>query len=209
MISIKEMLHSAWTVFKKHALVLIGATLVIGVVSAISGRTDSLIQLILVLVMWWLQIGLWRMILGAHNGAPVRINDLITGKPMTLLHFAIASILSGLIVGVGLILLIVPGVIAMTGLVFAQLFVVDKGMKGIAAMKASWALTKGHRWELFLALLVLLLVNVFVAFVTFGFGLLVTMPISMLAIAYLYRKLDRGIQPAAPASPAEAVPHIA
>jgi len=68
--------------------------------------------------------------------------------------------------------------------------VLDKGMKPVASLKESKRLTKGSRWSLFFLLLILAIFNG-VGAALVGIGLLVTMPMTMLVLAYVYRKLDR------------------
>jgi uncharacterized membrane protein len=69
----------------------------------------------------------------------------------------------GLLVGLGAVLLIIPGLIALcVYYVAAQACVVERtGV--IASLKRSAALTKGHRWQIFGIVLVLVVVNIGVA----------------------------------------------
>ena len=79
------------------------------------------------------------------------------------------SILFALVVGIGLLLLIVPGVVLACGLVLATpVIVLEPGVDATGAMARSWALTKGSRLRMFGLLLV--------------FGLLVYIPIIALSI---------------------------
>jgi hypothetical protein len=70
--------------------------------------------------------------------------------------FWATEILGGLVVGGACLLLIVPGIIAMVGLVLAPFFVVDgpRELTAGEALRASWNATRGHKLQLFgLALL--------------------------------------------------------
>lgn len=201
-LSIKEMFRASWAVFQKHLWVFVGATAILGAISLISDKISKeigdplggIIGIIIMVLLWWLYIGYVRMALTAYSGGMIKINDLYSGKWPMLLQFAIAAVLTGIIVAVGIVLLIVPGIIAQVGLLFGAFFVVDKGMKGIDAMKASWNLTKGHRMDIFWAFLVLILLN-FAGLLLVGLGLLVTVPVTALALTHLYRELDKKIQP--------------
>lgn len=67
------------------------------------------------------------------------------------------SMLVSLLVGLGLIFLIVPGVILLTGLVLTPpALVLEDLAGGPPAMARSWALSRGHRWRILGALLVAL-----------------------------------------------------
>jgi uncharacterized membrane protein len=67
-------------------------------------------------------------------------------------------------------------------------FIVDKKAGIIESLKRSWEITKGQAWNLFLFNLVLLAINLLGA-ICLLIGLLVTIPISELATAFVYRKL--------------------
>lgn len=199
-LSIKEMFRAAWAVFTKQVWVFIGAAAFIGAVSFVFNKIGGngkdlqsfVIGVVTAVALWWLYIGFIRMALTASAGGAIHFKSLFAEQWPTLLQFAIATILTGLIVGIGLILIIVPGVMAQVGLLFGAFFVVDKGMKGIDAMKASWNLTKGHKWQIFYAFLVLTLLNPAGAAIS-GTGLLITVPLTALSLAHPYRELEKGV----------------
>jgi uncharacterized membrane protein len=74
------------------------------------------------------------------------------------------------------------------GLMFVPYIVIDRGLGPIEAMKESWRVTKGHKWQLFLLFLALIGLNILGA-IALIVGLLVTIPITMLAAAHAYRTL--------------------
>ncbi|HMJ93208.1 MAG TPA: hypothetical protein VK472_03825 [Allosphingosinicella sp.] len=65
------------------------------------------------------------------------------------------SILSGLVITIGLVLLIVPGIIAYVALSVAVPAMVEEGRGITDCMERSAELTKGSRWQIFLLLLIL------------------------------------------------------
>lgn len=72
------------------------------------------------------------------------------------------SLLFGLVVGIGFMLLIVPGVIAACGLLLATpVIVLEASHSATAAMGRSWALTSGSRWRM-LGILAVLLVLLYI-----------------------------------------------
>ncbi len=80
-------------------------------------------------------------------------------------------------------------------------FLVDKNMNAIASCKKSYVMTKGSWGELFIFAFLLTLINI-AGFVCLRIGLIVTIPQTCLAIAYVYRKLTTEVQVvAAPVSP--------
>lgn len=100
----------------------------------------------------------------------------------------VAGLLMYLAIGLGFVLLIVPGIIAGLGLSMAIPLVVDQKVGGIDALKRSWATCQPHLGSLFLLFLVLALLNLAGACACF-IGLLITSPITQVAIALTYRNL--------------------
>lgn len=135
-----------------------------------------------------IEIGLVTFVLKAQSAADtLSFHDL--WNPQPFLRYLIAQLLVAVTVLVGFVLLIIPGIIAGIALMFTPYLVVDKHLTPIDAMKESLRMTKGNRWELFLLMLALLLLN-FLGMFAFFVGLLVTIPMSMLAIAHVYRILE-------------------
>ncbi len=123
--------------------------------------------------------------------------------------FLFASILYVLIVIAGSILLILPGIYLAIRLQFYKYFIVDKQSRITESLKRSWQVTQGSFWNLFLLGLLLGLINL-AGFLVFLVGLFVTVPTTIVAVAFVYRKLlgmkaEAAQAPTAPA--AAAVPH--
>ena len=137
-------------------------------------------------------IGLFASIVTTHMALKVA-----TGRPLTwsdLFTFPnfgaslLAAFLTWLATSVGVLLCVVPGIIAAFLFHYAVYFTVDKGMDGIAGMKASWATLSSHVGELIPFALTgagLYLVGVLTVF-----GWLVTVPLVMLLSAYSYVRIQ-------------------
>ncbi|UMZ74414.1 DUF975 family protein [Natranaerofaba carboxydovora] len=82
----------------------------------------------------------------------------------------------------------IPGILLAIKLFFFDYFIVDKDMGIIESLKASFRLTKGRLLKLIVFFLAVVLIN-FGGILLLGIGLLVTMPISFLATAHVYKKL--------------------
>jgi uncharacterized membrane protein len=102
----------------------------------------------------------------------------------------IGQVLVSLAVTIGLLLCVAPGIIVALGLAFWSYPVVDGGLGPVASIQRSWAMTQGHK------------VNIFVfgllAFVVLLGGLLaccvgllaVSAPVLGIASAYVYLRLN-------------------
>ena len=65
------------------------------------------------------------------------------------LSAVIACVLTGFIIGLGMLFLIIPGIYFACKLVFVPFLVVDKKLGPIASMQRSWEMTNGHAWTVF------------------------------------------------------------
>jgi uncharacterized membrane protein len=81
-----------------------------------------------------------------------------------------------------------PGIYFAIRFYFFIYFIVDKKAGIIESLKRSWEITKGQAWNLFLFNLVLFGINL-LGVICFLIGLLVTLPITGVATAFVYRKL--------------------
>lgn len=86
----------------------------------------------------------------------------------TLLNVVVGGVVFGIAVGIGLLLLIVPGIFLMVALAFWTVIVVDDGASFVEGFRRSWRLTSGRRLRLFLLGLAVF-VAVLVVNLVFGF----------------------------------------
>lgn len=105
----------------------------------------------------------------------------------------ICSVLSMIMVIIGFIFFIIPGIIFMVKLQFAGKLLVDKKMGPIEAMQNSWNLTKGMNFSLLIFLGMMIGINL-IGLMSFFVGVLVTLPITILAHTYVYRELVKQSQ---------------
>ncbi|HVY55835.1 MAG TPA: hypothetical protein VHC46_08780 [Thermodesulfobacteriota bacterium] len=115
--------------------------------------------------------------------------DVISFTPRLFLKFAAGYILFSLLVAAGLLLLIAPGVYFMIRYQYVLYFIADRDADIWEAFKKSSTITGGIKWELLVFLILLCLINV-AGFMCFVVGLLVSIPVTMLAAASVYRKLS-------------------
>ena len=102
----------------------------------------------------------WMSLFGASAlRQPLLFGAIIRPALASTVFVAIASILEGLAVGLGFLLLIVPGVFLFLGLALTQASVVLGRRNPFDALRESWELTDGHRLNLFLMLLMLAVVT--------------------------------------------------
>ncbi len=195
--SISEAIKFGFDVFKKNigifaklALALVIINIVMGIFGGFFGQDNpaallwSIVSTIASII---IQVGLIKIVLDIHDGKPFNLANLYSMSQFAA-RFLGASILYGLIVVAGLILLVIPGIYFAIKLQFYSFFIVDKNTGIMDSLKKSWAITKGAELNLFLFALAVLAINILGAILLFV-GLLVTIPTTTMASIYVYRKL--------------------
>lgn len=135
------------------------------------------------------RMGRITMSLKAHDDvSAVHWKDLWMPHPFW--RYLGAGILTGLIVLLGFILLIVPGIIFALRYMFVPYIVMDKGLMPMDALRESARITYGHKWELLGLFLLLALLNI-LGFICLLVGLLVTVPITWFAVTHAYKVLEQ------------------
>lgn len=204
--SIKAAFSYGWETFKKRPGFFIGVTVIILIVSWLSGFLIEMLGgkgnivggLVNLAITTLLDLGVVATMLKVFDSVEtVSFNDL--WHPKGYLPYLGATVLTAIIVVVGLILLIVPGIIAAMMLIFVKFVVVDRGMGPVDALKESARITKGHRMTLFLFVLAIAVLNIIGAILLFV-PLLVTIPVSTLAMVYAYRTIGHKASEVVPAT---------
>ena len=206
-LSVSECIGFAWETFKRRPWILIGGFVLVSIISGLPQaiapypmQTEpgvpppppSTLQIVMslvgIVVSIFVSLGLVTYSLRAHdNIEALTISDL--WNPAPFWSFLGAYLLVAITVFFGFLLFVIPGIIASVGLSFALYLTVDRGMGPIDAYKGSWQITKGNKWQLFLLFLTLIGLNI-LGLLALIVGILVTVPISMLATAHAYRVLE-------------------
>jgi hypothetical protein len=151
-----------------------GTTLVAGLVGLVIGQLVG--------------IGWVAITLDITDGRRVTANG-VTARFRLFLPYAIAAVLYSVMVMVGLMLLVVPGIILAIIFAFYGFHIIDTGSTDpIGALRRSAEITKGHRGKLFVFGVVLVLFNI-LGLMLFLIGVVFTSGISLLAVAHVYRQL--------------------
>jgi uncharacterized membrane protein len=201
--SIHSCVSFGWETFKKRPWFFVGANLVIVLIyvfaSALTSAIDALLggsakeptlagSLADYALSTLISMGVTAFYLVAHdNPDTVELSQL--WHPHPFWKFVGASILVGLVIVVGFILLIVPGIIFALMYMFTTFIVIDRRLGPIDAMKESNSITRGHKWPLLGFVCILALINIAGA-IALLVGLLVAIPVTSLAFTHAYRVLQ-------------------
>ena len=192
----KEAINYGFKLAKKNLFFFVGIFGIVIAVAIVMGvlRLSAAHAPLVAFVIWLAQtiidlvigIGLIHITLKFVDNKKPRYKDLFYYK--LIVNYFLASLLTGLIVIGGFILLIIPGIFFALRLKFAVYLIIDKNLAPVDAVKASWRITKGNVWNLFFFGILLGLINI-LGFLCLIVGLFVTVPLSMLATTFVYRKL--------------------
>ncbi len=199
-IDIKDCIAFGWNTFKARALYFVGVyalfMIIMGVFSfpdMVDGKEYSepflyLLSLVSFIVSVLGDMFMRKFSLLVHDD--VHTASLRNSwTPGSIVSYVGATILVALGVICGLVLLIVPGIIFALALMFTSFVVLEKKCGPIEAMQESIRLTKGNRMALLGLMLALFGINILGALALLV-GLLVSVPVSMFAVAHAYRVLS-------------------
>lgn len=170
------------------------------------GGQQFLMDILCLLVSATFALGLFKIYLRFRDGEKPIFENLFDGLARAHIWVG-ASIIMAVAVCMGLVLLVVPGVIMLLRLWFVGFVLVDERTGPIDAIQRSWDITRGHTMDLLVFFIVLVGLNLLGA-ACLGVGLLVTLPISGLAMAFLYRVLKPKAIAAAVPPPQAAAPAV-
>jgi hypothetical protein len=101
------------------------------------------------------------LVTALRNGAKMSLSELLSGPRDGFLRLTIAYVLLSLVLGVGFVLLVIPGLLAMIFFWLAWPLVVLEDASGIDAMKRSAAIVNG--FKLNIAGIILVLIGIYIA----------------------------------------------
>jgi uncharacterized membrane protein len=196
--SMGEAVRFGWEVMKNNLLFFVAVLIITWIVQGIFSVPSSIgwpghfvfypfFSIISMIIGVFVGMAYIKIALGFCDGKEADFSDLWTGYPL-FFKYLIGSILYGLIVLGGLILLIVPGIIwAIKYSMFGYL-IIDREMPPVEALKKSGQITKGSKGNLFL-LGLLFLGIVILGALACVVGLFAAIPTVFVAHAFVYRKL--------------------
>lgn len=196
-VKIGEYINSGWSLFQKNAGPFIGFTILVALINILIAKINQSASpvgsLISILISGPLNAGFLIVAFKLLRDRATSFGDFFRGFNYYLPLFLV-SLVSGVMVFIGFLLLIIPGIYLAIAYTFALPFVLEKKMNFWDAMELSRKLISKNWFAFFGFVLVLGLINIAGALV-FGLGLLVTIPLSVGAIAAAYADIV-GLPPA-------------
>jgi len=176
-LSVGEILDTSFSLYRRHfgalatvSLVCTGLPLVLRLFVEASGGLFANLTLVLLYFLCLVVLSLVAtgatvfIVSESYLGRPLTAREALARATPHLVRILIASLLMGLVILLGFLLMVIPGVMLAVGLAVAiPAVVLEAGRSASGALSRSWELTRGSRWRIFglgLTLLVLLYIPV-------------------------------------------------
>ncbi len=196
--SISEVCATSWQKLKPQIWVLaglfIGMIIIYSILSMCSLFTggsfvSSLIaNLISVLFSCVFSLGYLKNIFQALDGDEPQFSAFSQQAHKVITYF-VANLIMCVIVVIGTILLIIPGIYLALRLQFFIAFIVEEDAGITDSLKRSWEITRGQEIQLFLLVLAMIGFAI-LGLIVFGVGIFVAFPLIYMMYGYVFRKLN-------------------
>lgn len=155
---------AGWDIMWKSFVGLLAVTIIYGIISGPTAmfqwHTDELEWFLFPFVLFAIGFGIfvagpigystnWVFLL-AVRGERFELKDMFAVFQKNYWNAVAANVVVGLIVGIGIIMIIVPGIIFACRLAFVPYLVIDREMELTEALNKSWEMTRGYGWQIFL-----------------------------------------------------------
>lgn len=188
-----------WKVLSKSFVELLVIAIVFmilsGPISVVQWRVDSfewfIAPLVFLAILYGvfvggpIQYGANWVFLKAVRGERIEVKDIFVVFQRNYWNVVIANIVVGVIVGLGFVMLIVPGIIFACRLAFVPYLVVDREMDVMDALRVSWDMTRNYGWQIFLMGLLAIPI-VILGILCIGVGVIVSVMWISAAFAVMY-----------------------
>lgn len=192
--TIKGALQEGWRLTKENMGFLFVFQFILYLLVLITGRIQETSDwAVWGLIGWFVvvltKIGLYRSTLLIADGIKPGLDQLYQNWQL-FFSWVVASFLFGIMFILGLVLLIIPAFYVGARYGFFPFFILDKNSGPLEALSQSAQATEGIRWPIFLLFLACMGLNL-LGLLFFGIGLFITVPVTLIALAKVYRKLTQ------------------
>ncbi|MEO5803750.1 MAG: GYF domain-containing protein [Verrucomicrobiota bacterium] len=184
-LDIGRCLERAWTLLKADFWPIIGVSALLLLV--IGASNAAYIGLVL---NGPLLGGLYWYYFKKIRGERAEVSDAFAGFTLAFLQLFLGSLVSSLLMGVGFIFCILPGIYLAIAWQFTLPLVIDKRIDFWPAMELSRKVISKHWWSFLGFAIVMGLVNV-IGVLACCVGVFVTAPLTMIALLYAYEDIFR------------------
>ncbi|MBF0344757.1 MAG: hypothetical protein HQL06_11065 [Nitrospirae bacterium] len=149
-----------------------------------------------------------RLIFTKYDGADMKFEELLANMQLTF-KVLITNLLLIIIITIGMLLLVIPGIFLTVRFSFSIFLIIDKDIAIIESIKRSYRITKGNTWKLLLLLFPPSIINsllptittflsdkivIYSLYILAFIGNIVTFFIMLFTMLYVYKKLSTLIE---------------
>jgi uncharacterized membrane protein len=189
---LKDYFKTGWGLFKQYPTGFVGFCLLNFLIQALLNSLSYAGAVASIAITSPLFMGNFIVSAKLLQGQTPEFRDFFAGFQY-FLPLMLLSLIAGLFIGIGTLLLIIPGVYLAVAYLFASYLVVDRRLDFWPAMELSRR-TVNPRWFGYFAFVLLMGLLNLAGAVALGVGLLVTIPLSFCAVTAAYADLF-GFQP--------------
>jgi len=179
--------QKAWNLISPYWMILSAFTALYVSFLYISLRNPDFGQIAQMIVAGPISAGYYLTINRIRKGESINFSNFFDGFRM-FMPVMIVSMLSGLIISIGMILLVIPGIFFSVIYLFAMPLVVFGKLDFWAAMESSRIIITKNFKEAFLFGLMIVGINI-MGLLALGFGVLITIPLSYAVILMAYEDI--------------------
>ncbi len=182
-----EYLKTGWELFKRYPGWFAGFFLIYVVIQAMARFIPFVGPIASFAVGPALLMGNFIVSAKLIQGHTPQFSDFFLGFRF-FIPLLLTALVGGALTGIGLILLVIPGVYLLVGYLFASALVVDRRLDFWAALELSRKTVQPIWFSLFAFVLLLTLINI-AGLICLGLGLLVSVPVTVCAVTAAYADL--------------------
>ena len=148
------------TAFVELLVISIVYMVLSGPIATVQWKVDSFEWFLVPLVLFGIAYGIFVagpidygakwVFLKAVRVERIEVRDIFITYQRNYWNVIIANVVVSIIIGLGIVMLIVPGIIFACRLAFVPYLVVDREMDVMDALRVSWDMTRGYGWQIFL-----------------------------------------------------------
>jgi predicted Ser/Thr protein kinase len=207
-LNIKSCLKRGWALMRANFWPLVGVNALILALLSFAGGAGGIsiganppesFSIIALLLMGPLYGGLYLYFLKKVRGEATTIETAFAGFSNRFLHLFLAGFVTHLLIWLGVLCFILPGIYLLVAWTFTLPLVIDQGLDFWTAMEVTRKVVTRHWWKLLWFKIVLVLVSIS-GVLACGVGLLVTLPLGVAALMYAYEDIFAAARKSVPAA---------
>lgn len=197
-LEVSSLFSRGWETFKQHLGFTIGVFLIYSLLTGSGNfyREEGLLfgvwQMIVFVITGPLTAGTYFVALRLVRGEEADLGEMFSGFRVFGRAFGV-YVLYLLLVVIGIVFFVVPGLYLAVALAPAIFLVLDDHLPAVETLKKAWAMTKGYRGRIFVVALAVVGLNL-LGLLALVIGIFFTGALSLLIWAALYDELARAYE---------------